>query len=167
MLLPAQTTHLSSLSGSTLCPYDSWPRALLQSLLGCILLCASTVVNPSVPAIVTYLPCGFLVLWSLPGRCHLDYRPLIFTDHPGSHRDVGTTRYSTPDPVDLSTSSLLVWDYSTTMAKPRSLSPAWVELLRDPETNRTSRARSTHLSAHDVRLQRSSPDRPDVCVTYL
>ena len=46
----------------------------------------------------TYLPCGFLALWSLPGRCHLDYRPLIFTNRPGSHRDVGTTRYSTSWP---------------------------------------------------------------------
>ena len=35
-------------------------------------------------------------------------RPIIYTDRQDSCRDVGTTRYSTPDPVDISTSHLLV-----------------------------------------------------------
>ena len=115
LLLPCALTHVlaehallcSDHMLSMLCPWDSWPRALLQSLFGCILPSTTTVINTSVLAIVTYLPCGFLALWSLSERCYPDYRPPIFTDCPGSHRDNGTTKYSTLDPVDRSPPPLL------------------------------------------------------------
>ena len=61
----------------------------------------------------------------------------------------------------------VVWDYSTSR-RSRDLRVLCESNYLEPETNRTSRAHFTYLSAHDVRPREEHPSNlPDVYVTYL
>ena len=164
----AELISLSWLATGVHCSYLLLP-CCTSPCSGCILLCALAVVDSRVPA-------------RLPPTCAVDPlsceacmdavtkvpAPSPALDCPDSSRDFGTTRYCTLDPVDISPFHQLVWDYSTTMAKPRSPSPTCEQIYIKIQRRPVRRAhvysiwtRTTY--APDDRL----PNRLDVRVSYL
>ena len=155
------------LSGS--CPYNSWRMCVVPALapvVYCRVLWLSS--TQVFQRLSLTCPVDSLSLWSLHGRCRQDSSSHHLHRSPRQsqrrwHHEVLHARPSRH--LDFPPACVRLLHHHGEAEIPESCSES--ELHRDPEKNRTSRARPTYLNAHDVRPWRLPPDRPDVRVSYL